>query len=182
MAKSFTSKNGIEVYIHPTSHIHNEGILEETIANIELPTDSSFIRTTINLGHVMGYDHLVDRREGDKVVMIQRGNRAGLTPIIINQQPKETCLVTFIACVDTDPDEFQGKWCIITCFEGEQGMPEPWDRKCENNPELKAKCEHYWNVEKGLAGTETEIRQVAEKLYDEVQFLKKILRENGIGY
>ena len=180
MAKSFTSKNGIEVFVHPTSHIHNEAILEETIANIELPTDSGFIRTTIDLGHVIGYDHQVKRREDAKVVMIQRGNRAGLTPIVINQLPEETSLVTFVACVDTDPDEFQGKWCVITCFEGEQGMPEPWDRKCENNPELKAKCQKHWE-ENALTGTETEIRQVAEKLYDEVQFLKKILRENGIG-
>ena len=168
MKNVFMSKNGIEVRIHPESHPHRMDLLEEAIAAVELPTDSTFFKQTVDLGHIIGVDHLVETDGNSKIVMLRRGNRAGLTPMVINQGAAETSRVTVICCVATDPEEYAGRWVVVTLFEGEQGMPEPWDKKCENNPELKAKCRKFWN-EHALVPTPTEMLEITEMLFDEMQ-------------
>lgn len=51
------SKNGIEVFSHPEGHSHRPDLNAEVISKIELPTDRTFVRTTVDLGRVIGKDH-----------------------------------------------------------------------------------------------------------------------------
>lgn len=174
MKNVFMSKNGIEVRLHPESHPHRTDLLEEAIAKITLPSGQTFYRTTVDLGRVVGVDHLVSTDENSKVIYITRGNRNGQTPMVINQDAKETSKVTIVLCVATDPEEFAGKWVVVTLFEGDPGMPEPWDRKCEGNPELKAACQKFWN-EHALVPTEAEWPLVANELFNCVEERKREL-------
>ena len=168
MKNVFMSKNGVEVRIHPESHPHRMDLLEEAIAAIELPTDSTFFKQTVDLGHIIGVDHLVKTSGNSKIVMLRRGSRAGLTPMVINQGAAETSRVTVICCVATDPEEHAGRWVVVTLFEGEQGMPEPWDKKCDGNQELKAKCQKFWD-EHALVPTPSEMQEIVEMLFDDLQ-------------
>ena len=154
-----TSKNGIAVYAHPESHSHRPDLNKEVISKISLPENGSFHRETVNLGRVIGVDHLVETSAENKIVMFQRGNRPGLSRMVIDKSPDETSLVTVVLCVATDPDELAGKWVLVTLFEGNPGEREPFDQSLTE--EGKAKSEAFWAFH-ALVPTEEELAQMKE--------------------
>ncbi len=144
-----TSSNGIEVYRHPETHSHRPDLDAEVISKIVLPEDNTFFRGTIDLGRIIGKDHLVETKEGDTIVYLQRGNRPGKSRMVL-KEADDTSFVTIIACVaqkeEGTPTELVGKWILVTLFEGKPGERELFDRAFENgnNPEGKAAAEAFW--------------------------------------
>lgn len=147
------SNNNITVYAHPEGHPHREDILAEAINKISLPTDATFHRETVDLGRVIGVDHLVETNDDAQVVMFRRGNRPGESRMVLNQPAAPTSKVTIVLCVATDPEELAGKWVVVTAFEGEQGKPEPFDRRA--TAEDAAWWEHH-----ALVPTPEELAQI----------------------
>lgn len=164
------SKNNIEIFAHPDSHPHREDLISEVLSLITLPEDNTFFRATVDLGHIIGKDHLVKTYPGDNIVYLRRGNRAGESRMVL-KEAADTSFVTIICCVcskdETTPDELVGKWVIVTLFEGQPGEREPWDRACQNNPELKAKSEEFW-ANHALVPTEDEMEIIKKGGSDNV--------------
>lgn len=157
-----TSINGINVYCHPEGHSHRPDLDAEAISKIMLPKDNTFFRGTVDLGRVIGKDHLVETEEGDTIVYLQRGNRPGKSRMVL-KEADDTSLVTIIACVAREeegtPAELVGKWILVTLFEGEPGEREPFDHSFKNNPEGKAAAEAFW-AKHALVPTEEEMKLI----------------------
>lgn len=162
------SANGIEVYTHPAGHPHREDLLSETISKIVLPEDSTFHRETVDLGHTIGKDHLVETTDEDYIVYFRRGNRQGETRMVI-KEAADTSLVTIILCVahkdNETPNELVGKWVVVTLFEGQPGEHEPWDNAfidADIDAGIaagKAKAENFW-ANHALVPTEDELKEI----------------------
>lgn len=145
-----TSANGIKVFQHPESHSHRPDLDQEVIGRIELPTDNTFVRTTVDMGRVIGKDHLVKTNDHDIIVWLQRGNRPGKSRMVL-KPADDTSLVTVILCVCNEPEDnpasvLNGKWILVTLFEGQPGEREPFDRAFADgkNPEGLRKAEEFW--------------------------------------
>lgn len=139
--KKFTSKNNVSIYLHPeASHCHRNDLIEEVLNQIVV--DGSFIRKTINLGRIIGKDHLVETRPDDEIVFFDRG-RGYASRFTLSQEAKDTSLATVIIaqCDASDGPEWNGKHVLITLFEGDPGMPEPYGRN-EGNHE----CIAFWET------------------------------------
>lgn len=139
-----TTKDGIQVFSHPEGHPHREDLLEETIAKIEI-NGAPFIRETVDLGRVIGKDHLVETDKNSVIVYRRRGNRAGLSRMVLNKPADDTTKVTIVMCQcdDTEP-EYAGKYVVVTLFEGNPGEREPWDASIQNNPDALARSKAFW--------------------------------------
>ena len=136
--------DGIEVYSHPEGHPHREDLLEETLKKISV-NGASFVRETVDLGRVIGKDHLVETNSDSVIVYRQRGNRAGLSRMVLNQKADDTSKVTIIICkCDDSEPEYAGKYVVVTNFEGQPGEREPWDNSLKNNPETLARSQKFW--------------------------------------
>lgn len=175
---SYTSKNGIQVFVHPTgSHPHRFDILGEAISLINIPDDRGYYKETVDLGHIIGFDHLVELNDDAMVYEMHRPifnedgtikeYRKGTSPMVLNQLPNETSRVTVVMCVDRDPDELQGKWCIITLFEGEEGEPEPWNDRVKNDPAQLAKSIDFFATH-GFVPTEREWPVIAREMFSKL--------------
>jgi len=160
------SANGIKVYNHPAGHPHRPELLAETISKLVL--EGTFCRKTIDLGRTIGKDHLVETAEGDHIVYLRRGNRAGETRMVL-KEAADTSFVTIILCVarkdEETPDELVDKWVVVTLFEGQPGEREPWDNSFidadvdEGVAALKAKSEMFWATH-ALVPTEEEKKAI----------------------
>lgn len=196
------SANNIPVFVHPESHSHRPELNAEVIGKIVLPEDSTFFRTTVDLGRIIGKDHLVPMNiYADTWFMWKRGNRPGESRMVL-KEAQDTSLATIVLCVAHEetgtPAELVGKWILVTLFEGKQGEREPFDRAFADgkNPEGKAKSEAFWK-ENGLVPTESEKEEIidwaikeekklSEEDYDEVYYtynlVTSILDFYGIDY
>lgn len=162
MMKLGESKNGVTVYQHPTSHVHiDKTLVTEVISKLTIEGGYHF--ETVDMGRVIGNDHLIETSENTPVFYAVRPYsyeplklRNGESRMTWNNA-KPTPYITIGLCVDTDPDELQGKWCIFTVFEGKPGEKEPWDRAFEDgkNPEGLKKAEEFW-ANHALSCTEQE--------------------------
>lgn len=162
------SANGIPMYIHPESHSHRPDLNVEVISKIVLPEDNTFYRNTIDLGRIIGKDHLVETDEHDTIVYLQRGNRPGRSRMVL-KEADDTSFATIIACVakeeDGTPAELVGKWILVTLFEGKPGEREPFDRAFTNADidegvaAAKEKAEAFWATH-ALVPTEEELEQI----------------------
>ena len=121
--------SGEFIYRHPDSHSHRPDLDAEAIASVIIPEGSSFHRQAVDIGRTIGVDHLVETTEEDEIVYIRRGSRSGESRMVLNRSPKETTKVFVVLCKNNDEaDPLFGEWCLVTLFEGEPGLPEPWSR------------------------------------------------------
>ena len=121
--------SGEIIYRHPQGHSHRPDLDAEAIASIVIPEDATFHRQQVDMGHVIGVDHLVETNDGDEIVYFKRGNRTGESRMVLNRTPKETSKVFVVLCKNNDEtDPLFEEWCLVTLFEGEPGLPEPWSR------------------------------------------------------
>jgi hypothetical protein len=155
-----TSRNGIKVYKHPEGHPHPKllGLLEEAISMIDLPEDNTFCEGVADIGVVIGRDHLVETDDDDEIVFLQRGDRPGFSRMVLNKEAPLTSFVTVIMCVAHDPDEFAGKWCVLTAYEGKPGHKEPFDSRATaqdiefwKNHALVPTKEELWDIQAALS-------------------------------
>lgn len=141
-----TTADGVNVYRHPDGHPHREDLLAETIAKIDT-AGAPFIRQTIDLGRVIGKDHLVETNRNSQIVYRKRGNRAGLSRMVLNQKADDTQHVTIVMCkCNDDEPEFAGKYVVVTLFEGKPGEREPWDKSVKDNPVALARAQAFWST------------------------------------
>ena len=161
------SKNGFEVFEHPESHSHKPDLNAEVISKIILPEGETFYRNTIDMGKVIGKDHLVETKKNDVIVHLRRGNRPGRSRMVL-KPADNTSKVTVILCVCNEPEDnpasaLNGKWVLVTLFEGKQGEREPFDRAFADgkNPEGLKKAEEFWATH-ALVPTEEELREIIE--------------------
>ena len=134
--------SGEIVYRHPQGHSHRPDLDAEAIASIVIPEGTTFHRQSVDMGRIIGVDHLVETTEEDEIVFLKRGNRSGESRMVLNRKPKETSKVFVVLCKNNDEaDSLFGNWCLVTLFEGEPGLPEPWSRG-GNTEEAKA----FWET------------------------------------
>ena len=158
-----TTNNGIKFYNHPVaSHSHRPDLDAEVISRITIKEGQTFLRETVDLGRVIGVDHLVKTDDHDHCVKMVRGNRPGATRFVLGREAEPTTKVTIVACIDRDPGETQGLWCLVTLFEGEPGEREPWDSSLKTE-EAKAKAEAFWKNH-ALVPTEEEQENIDKML------------------
>ena len=139
MNKYYVTKDNIKIFIHPeASHSHRCDLDEEAISKITIG-GRPFIRETIDLGRVVGKDHLIETNEQDKIVYLERSNRGYKSRMVLDRQAKDTSLVTAIIakCGDEDGPEWTGKYVLITLFEGDPGQPEPYGRNAGNTEAIE---------------------------------------------
>lgn len=162
------SANNIHVFQHPESHSHRPDLDMEAISKIELPNDSTFVRTTIDMGHIVGKDHLVKTNKDDTIIYMQRGNRPGKSRMVL-KEADDTSKITITLCVCNEPEDspasaLNGKWVLVTLFEGEPGEREPFDMAFANgkDPEGRKKSEAFWSTH-ALVPTEQELQQILKE-------------------
>ena len=164
-----TSKNGIEVFLHPESHSHRPDLNTEAISKITLP-EGTFHRETVDMGRIIGKDHLVEIEPDSITFYWKRGNRSGASHMVL-QDADDTKYVTVILCVcrkeEGTPSELIGKWILITLFEGCPGKQEPFDKEFENKAEDEKVAEAYrdsvnfWETH-ALVPTEKEMKEIKD--------------------
>lgn len=139
-----TTKDNINIFFHEEfSHPHREDLITETIGKIEIK-DRGYIRETIDLGRIIGKNHLVDIDEYDTTIMWTRPKHQGPSKMVLSKQAPATSKVTIIICQNQNQDEDFGKYFLITLFEGEAGLPEPWNKGIQNDPIALAKSKDFW--------------------------------------
>lgn len=162
------SANNIPVFAHPESHSHRPDLNAEAINKINLPEDNTFFRCTVDMGRVIGKDHLVETEKDDLVFYWKRGNRPGESKMVL-KDADDTQYVTVIACVAREeegtPAELVGKWILVTLFEGCPGEREIFDRSFEKKYEDEKVMDAYrhscdfWRCH-ALVPTEEELEQI----------------------
>ena len=129
--------DGEAVYYHPmASHSHRPELDGEVLGKIAI-NGGSFCRSTVNLHRIIGVDHLVETGEDDEIVYFCRGNREYYSRMVVGRKAEPTTKVTVIVarCTVDDGHDWDGKFVLVTLFEGDPGMPEN-----SNSPE----AEKFW--------------------------------------
>ena len=148
------SGDGVPIYNHPEGHSHRPDLDSETICKINI-NGRDFVKETVNLGRSIGYDHLVKTHYGDEIVFHQRGNRPYKSRMVLNRDATQTENVTIIICKCGKEDgELSGKYALVTLFEGEPGMPEPYGFHKDDDG-----CIQFWKHH-ALVPTEKELAEI----------------------
>lgn len=180
------SANNIEIFARAEGdkHYHRPDLHIEALKKIELPINGGFKFAVIDMGHIIGVDHLVETTPEDTIIYLKRGNRSGFSRMVLNRKADETQFVTAILCKNTDPADpdflpgTEGKWVLVTLFEGNPGEKEPWDRaftKSDENPEVAkalAKSWAFW-ANHALVPTPEELADIRKGYAVPLQFIEK---------
>ena len=80
--------------------------------------------------------------------------------MVLGREPEDTSKATTIIakCGPEDGEEWNGKYVLVTLFEGDPGMPEPYGRN-ENNQEAI----EFWKNH-ALVPTDDEMKKINEKM------------------
>ena len=136
----YKTKDGIEVHeIKGVSHSHRTDLNEEALGMIKIG-DRGFVRDVISLGRTIGVDHLVETKDGDESARMSRNGNEDETRFVMNKEAEPTDKATVIIAKGGPEDgDLEGKYILVTLFEGDPGMPEPYGRN-EGNPD----CISFW--------------------------------------
>ena len=141
--KNLVTANGIELELYKEFEEHMEAHADVRFQDIidavsRIDYNGAFFMAPIDLGHVVGVNHLICRPTDEKVQMLHRKGRAGVTPCVFHQvAPATTKIVVGIAHDD-------GKDVVFTAFYGELSPREPWDESIQSNPELLKESKDFW--------------------------------------
>lgn len=184
--------NGVEIYARADGdkHYHRPELHVEALKKIELPADGEFVKAIIDMKKVIGVDHLVKTTPEDEIIYLKRDNRPGFSRMVLNRKADETQFVTAILCINNDPTDHdflpgtEGKWVLVTLFEGDPGEKEPWDRafaKSDENPEVAkalAKAWAFWATH-ALIPTPKELAEIRKGYAVPLQFIEKNWEETN---
>lgn len=136
----YKTKDGIEVHeIRGVSHSHRTDLNEEALGMIEIG-DRGFVRDVISFDRTIGVDHLVETKDGDEIARMSRNGNEYETRFVMNKEAEPTDKATVIIAKGGPEDgDLEGKYILVTLFEGDPGMPEPYGRN-EGNPD----CISFW--------------------------------------
>ena len=139
--RSYITKDGVEVIVADgVSHSHREDLNEEVISKIVVG-DQPFVRETISLGRTIGKNHLVERKPGDELYRYARNGRSHGSVFALNREGEDTDKATVVIAKGGPEDgELDGKLVLVTLYEGDPGMPEPYGRN--DNEE----CRKFWDT------------------------------------
>lgn len=191
------SKNNIEVFDHPESHLHFDGdLLSEVIGKVNLEGTFHPLET-IDMGRIIGEDHLIETDKWSPVLHMARPARYDENGDVVSIRPGEsrmtfepaepTRFISIGLCVcdeENDPNGLNGKWCIFTVFEGKPGEREPWDRAFADgkNPEGLQKAIEFWEGTESspahaLSMTKQEREYFKQKIKEDNEFFRKVYTE-----
>lgn len=136
-----TLVSGEDVWTYESSHIHAgvNAVLAEVLA--KMSPEGGFVRTTVDLGRVVGHDNCVPTTDADEIVFAQREGRQGLTRFTKSAEPVATSEVSVIMCRDK---EHGGRWTLITAFFGALAPREPWDPNIKSDSE-RVDAREFWS-------------------------------------
>ena len=136
------TKDGIEVHeIDGVSHSHRADLNEEALGMIKIG-DRGFVRDVISFGRTIGCDHLVETKDEDEIVRMSRNGNEYETRFVMNKEAEPTDKATVIIAKGGPEDgDLEGKYILVTLFEGDPGMPEPYGRN-EGDPA----CISFWET------------------------------------
>lgn len=136
------TKDGIEVHeIDGVSHSHRTDLNEEALGMIEIG-DRGFVRDVISFDRIIGRDHLVETKNEDEIVRMSRNGNEYETRFVMNKEAEPTDKATVIIAKGGPEDgDLEGKYILVTLFEGDPGMPEPYGRN-EGDPA----CISFWET------------------------------------
>lgn len=136
----YKTKDGIEVHeIRGVSHSHRTDLNEEALGMIEIG-DRGFVRDVVSFDRIIGRDHLVETKDEDEIIRMSRNGNEYETKFAMNRETEPTDKATVIIAKGGPEDgDLEGKYILVTLFEGDPGMPEPYGRN-ENSPE----CISFW--------------------------------------
>lgn len=175
MKKIGTTTDGVAVYNHPEGHSHRPDLDEEVISKITIG-DRPFVVETITLNRVIGVDHLVRTDANDIIIRYKRGNRPYYSRMVMNRTPEPTDKVTVILCkCGAEDGELEGKYALVTLYEGQAGSPEPYGRN--DNQESR----EFW-ANHALVPTEEELEKIEENKisFESIKDCDLQLTDNGV--
>lgn len=164
MKNIFKSLNGTNIFAIEEAHPHRIDLSAEAIAKMVVPTapadpadrNQTRVCETVDLGRVIGQNHLVEINEDDLTFMWDRG-RGYESHMVLKETEDETRLTTVLFW-----DANNSRWVLWTNFEGVEGFPEPGsDRYNKGSDEFKALCREFWKTH-ALVPTEEERKKIEE--------------------
>jgi len=162
MNNIFKSLNGTNVFAIEEAHPHRLDIAGEAIAKMVVPVapadpsdrNQTRICETLDLGRVIGKNHLVEVDDNDLTFMWDRG-RGYESHMALKETEDETRITTVLFW-----DAGNTRWVLWTNFEGVEGLPEPGsDRYNKGSDEFKALCREFWRTH-ALVPTEEELEAI----------------------
>ena len=157
-AKTLVTADGIEIFRHPTeSHSHRPDLDAEAVSRVSID-GRFFVCETVDFSRTIGFDHLVETTDADEIVLYKRGSRSYESRMVPGRKAEPTSQVTAIICKcgPEDGEEWDGKYVLITLFEGDPGRPEPFGK--DDVPENRA----FW-ARHALVPTDEEFADMKSK-------------------
>lgn len=173
MKNYYETLDGVKVYVwEGNSHSHRPDLNEEVIGKVAI-NDRPVIGEVVDMGRVIGLDHLVESHPDDDLFLFDRG-RGYESPMVLNRPPEPTQKVTVVICKGSEEDgEYNGKYILITLFEGEPGMPEPFGEYLGDEA-----CEAFWETHV-LVPTDEELKKIFETYRDDPECVE-YFEANGL--
>lgn len=140
---TFVTKNHVEVSLYSEFAAHmaaHPDVKMEDIAEAvsKVEYNGAFFMAPIDLGHVVGVNHLIRRPADEKVQYLYRKSRDGRTPVVFDQTPEPTSkIVVGIAHDD-------GRDVLFTAFYGELSPREPWDESLKGDEAALKESQDFW--------------------------------------
>lgn len=148
------TRDGSAVYAVDQSHCHRPDLAAEALARVIVPDAADFVLQTVDMGRVIGVDHLLTTQPGDPIVFMRRGDRPYPSRMVL-KEAAPTSLVTVILCREDAPGELHGELILATLYEGQPAEREVGDPSL-TTPEAIARSEDFWATH-ALAPTEVEL-------------------------
>ncbi len=152
----FFSKDGGVVVVpwgtqqHLRAHPDVLDVLGEAISKIELPTDGEFLKTTVDLGRVIGRSGAVETdpiQYDEQTWFAHRIGRDGPSRVVLDTEGPEVSTVAILAfqARDRSTGKIQpGKYILATAWIGSaEAEREPWDKGIKTERERQAAL-RYW--------------------------------------
>lgn len=142
--------DGVEVKIdseHMRQHASVLPLLKEIIPNMTLADKGGFIKTSIDMGRVVGVCDCVPTTQYDEIVYAQRVGRPGKTRFVKNRKPQPCSHVAVV--LKRVGDKFK----LLTGFIGQVAEREPFDPSIRSDVDYM-KAKHFWDNHALVWGTQ----------------------------
>lgn len=142
--------DGVEVKIdseHMRQHANVLPFLKEIIPNMTVADKGGFIKTSIDMGRVIGVSDCVPTTQYDDIVYAQRVGRPGKTRFVKNRNPQPSSHVAVV--MKRVGDKFK----LLTSFIGQVAEKEPFDKSIRTDEEFM-QSKHFWDNHALVWGTQ----------------------------
>jgi len=123
---------------HLSTHPIEGKLLKEALLKLNIQHNFSFMKQIVSFKENIGYTTCVPTTEEDEIYYKVRPFRKGETRFVKNREPLPCNKINIILKKEDN------KVVLVTAYIGNESEPEPWDRQCKFNPELKKRAEEFW--------------------------------------